>query len=390
MDVMGARAARRVLAAATGAMLVAGCTPLRNAVNHLASDELGGRNNGTPGSVLAQDFIIDRLDDFAEGIDPSKPGADAFRQPITGGTNIVGVIPGRDLADEYVVVGAHYDGLGTGCRTSDPADTICNGATDNATGVAAVLDIGRKLAAGHGPRRSVILALWDREEDGLLGSKAYVDAPPVPLAQTVAYVNFDIQGANLLPSLRDTTFAIGAETGGERLRSAVEAATGPGPLDTTMLSWVFGQARSDYVNFINRQVPTVFFSDSTGPCYHRAQDEADIVDFTKLHHQTKAALRLTKDLANDDTAPTFVPGTPLVTYADAVALQGVSELILLEIDRFTGANRDRLLAAKARLDTIVAEGPEAFDGTDGNTVVADASSAVTILTSGTCDGFLTG
>ena len=62
-----------------------------------------------------------------------------------------------------------------------------------------------------------MLALWDAEEDGLLGSLRYVGHPLVPLASTVAYVNFDILGADLLPSLRDVSFAIGAETGGAAL-----------------------------------------------------------------------------------------------------------------------------------------------------------------------------
>ena len=76
----------------------------------------------------------------------------------------------------------------------------------------------------HGaPRRTVILAAWDREEDDLCGSKWYVDHPLVPLAQTVAYVNFDIQGANLLPSLQNNSFAVGAETGGATLTSLVQS-----------------------------------------------------------------------------------------------------------------------------------------------------------------------
>ena len=100
-------------------------------------------------------------------------------------------------------------------------DTICNGATDNAAGVAATLAIGRAIATqSTPPRRSVILAFWDREEDGLLGSQFYTQNPLVPLAATVGYVNFDIQGANLLPSLRNTTFAVAAETGGARLKES--------------------------------------------------------------------------------------------------------------------------------------------------------------------------
>ena len=106
-----------------------------------------------------------------------------------------------------------------------PGDHICNGATDNAAGVAEVLSIGREIAQRpKPPRRSVVLALWDREEDGLLGSRYYVQHPVRPLAQTVVYVNYDIQGANVLPSLDTDTFAIGSETGGPQLQSIVARA----------------------------------------------------------------------------------------------------------------------------------------------------------------------
>jgi len=116
----------------------------------------------------------------------------------------------------------------------------------------------------------------------LLGSRFYVQQPLVPLEQTVAYVNLDIEGSNLLPSLRRMTFTIGAETGGERLTSMVADAIGPGPLDARQVSAIFGQGRSDYVNFTRAAIPRVFFSDATGPCYHTAQDDIDVVDFWKL------------------------------------------------------------------------------------------------------------
>ena len=66
-------------------------------------------------------------------------------------------------------------------------------------------------------------------------------------------------------------------------------------------------------------MPTVFFSDSTGPCYHTAQDEADIVDYRKLHQQVRDGVRLARDLAGGDAAPAFVPSTPPATYDDAAA-----------------------------------------------------------------------
>src|SRR5262245_12682385 len=386
---MLARGARGAVAAAVSVALLAGCNRVEPDVRALAGDALGGRNNGTPGSVAAQDHIIGRLDDFAAGIDPTRTGADAFRVPFTGGTNVIGVIPGRDLADQFVVVGAHYDHLGS-CRTADPADRICNGATDNAAGVAALLDVAEQLAHGEGPRRSVVLALWDREEDGLLGSKAYVANPPVPLAQTVAYVNFDIQGANLSPSLQRTTFAVGAETGGDALRAAVERAAATGPIDTIQLSAIFGQSRSDYVNFINARIPTVFFSDSTGPCYHTAQDSADIVDYFKLGHQSRTALRLTRELADTDDPPTFAPSPAPVTYGDTLELQVVGDRLIQDLARFTPSQQTTLLRNKAMLDAIVAAGPAEFGTDDISTIAINTAGVIDLLTSGPCDGFLRG
>jgi transglutaminase-like putative cysteine protease len=374
--------------ALAGLMVLAGCSPLVVDVRVLAGDAMGGRNNETEGSARARRYLIDRLDDFAVGVDASASGDAAFTQTFEGGTNVVALIPGDELPDEYVIIGAHYDHLGTGCDTADPADTICNGATDNATGVAAVLSIGEQLARqGHGPSRSVILALWDREEDGLRGARAWIADPLVPVAQTVAYVNYDIQGANILPTLRDTTFAIGAETGGERLTAAVGRAVRPGQLDTHQLSWIFGQGRSDYLPFIEAGVPTVFFSDSTGPCYHTAQDEADIVDYRKLQQQVRDGVRLARDLAGGGAAPAFVPGTPLATYDDAVALREVADRALPDLDRFDADQQAALLAFNSALADIVAAGPDEFGPDDVGTVLFGAASAVDIFTSGDCDGF---
>jgi Zn-dependent M28 family amino/carboxypeptidase len=98
------------------------------------------------------------------------------------------------------------------------------------------------------PRRSVVLALWDAEEDGLLGSRYYVDHPLVPLEQTVTYVNFDILGADLLPTLRSTSFAVGSETGGSALRDIVDAAVAAQSLSVRPFRLHLRQLRSDYAN----------------------------------------------------------------------------------------------------------------------------------------------
>jgi hypothetical protein len=385
---MAARGRRLTTVALVGLAVLVGSACSRLVIDEtvLSSDAMNGRQNGTPASAFAQSYLIASLDDFAVGLDASRPGDDAFEQPFTGGTNVLAKIPGGALANEYVILGAHYDHIGNSCRTSDPDDTICNGATDNAAGVAAVLEIGRMIARAGTPRRTVILAFWDREEDGLLGSRFYTQNPLVPNTSVAAYINLDIQGANLLPSLRTTSFAVGAETGGTRLAGAVRAAVGTGKLRTRLVSSIFGQGRSDYVNFTSVGVPNVFFSDSTGPCYHSAQDEIGVVDLAKLELQVQLGYRLATDLVAG-ARPTFSGTNPIATYGDAVALASVTNSAIGDLGRFSAEQQATLLQFRDELNAIVAAGAAAFDNDDVSTIVAGAASAVSILTTGVCDGF---
>jgi Peptidase family M28 len=367
---------------------LAGCAQYD--VGNLAGDSTAGRNNGTAGSALARQFLIDQLKPISTGLNTGASGDAAYTQSLPGGTNVVSVIRGSQLPDQYVVVGAHYDHLGSSCQYKSANDTICNGATDNAAGVAAVLAIGRSIAAqATKPRRSVVLALWDAEEDGLVGSRYYADHPLVPLASTVGYVNFDIQGANLSPSLRNNSFAIAAESGGAAFQQIVHDAIDASTLDTETLSSIFGQNRSDYVSFLAKQVPSVFFSDATGPCYHTNDDEIGIVDFGKLERQIGIALRVTRDLANVASPPAFVSGTPLATYGDAVVLQRVLERLWLDRDRFSTQDQNTLNGFRSDLARIVGDGEAAFGSDDVSTLLSDAATVVnSILVKGPCDGFL--
>jgi hypothetical protein len=382
---------RRLVAAALvalGALLVTSCTQLQVDETVISSNSFQGRDNATAGSIRAQRYLIDRLATMAVGLEPSKTGDAGFQQPFDGGTNLLAKIPGTDKAGEYVMIGAHYDHLGTNCRTADPNDHICNGATDNGAGVSALLQVAKMIKDHGAPRRTVVLALWDREEDGLLGSKYYTQHPIVPLAQTVAYINFDIQGANLLPSLQNASFAVGAETGGPQLQALVKSAVATGPLQTRLVSSIFGQNRSDYINFTNVGVPNVFFSDSTGPCYHTAQDQVGVVDFWKLDQQAKLTYQLAQSLIQADGRPPFTAGTPPATFDDALSLQAVTNSAIADLARFTAAQQTQLLKFRDDLNAIVAGGAAAFDSADVSTLVGGAATAVSILTSGTCDGFL--
>lgn len=347
----------------------------------LANDEMEGRDNQTDGSARAQSYLIDRLDDFAEPI-----GGD-MRHPFAQGVNLLAMLPGTDLADEYVILGAHYDHLGHDCAGVTAADDICNGATDNAASVAEVLEIGRRLARTP-VRRSIVLALWDAEEDGQLGSRAYVAAPAVPLDATTVYLNWDDQGSNLLPSLRDLTIVVGAETGGPNLVAATTAAIAASELAPVTFSLLFGQGRSDHAIFAGAGVPTAFSTDATSGCYHTVADDLSAVDLAKLGREIDQGEGLARRLADTDAPPNFTPGTPAATFDDATSLLDLIHRAQVDIGLFPEASQADVRSYITDLEAIVAAGRDAFDDDAVNRMLAGAVKVVDALTKVTCDSFV--
>lgn len=384
---------------------IAAATPhvtrhLRAVTQLLASNRLRGRDNNTPQSLLSQRILVRLLKRYGDGLDASRSGDDAYAQPFVlnnhHGTNLFAVIRGRELPEEYVFVGAHYDHLGsrsdaTGRCVSigTPGGRPCNGATDNATGVATVMAIAEALRAlPQPPRRSVVLALWDSEEDGLVGSRYYVSHAVVPLAQTVAYVNFDILGQDLLPSLKQTSFAIGSETGGAGLQDLVDEAAQGEPLALHRVSYLLGQERSDYKSFVDRRVPTVFFSDATGPCYHTVGDDLGIVNFAKLRAQARTAYRLVVDLAERPDRLPFAGRGPLpAVYADAAVLNEVFQTAQVDEALFLPSDRIAIAESRQRTAAIAARGAEQFTTDDMFAILGDAIQTISALTRIECRRF---
>jgi Zn-dependent M28 family amino/carboxypeptidase len=360
-------------------------------VGTLASDEFAGRNDGTDGWRLAQEYIAGQLAEIAEPAFADLTGLAGYIQEGPS-VNVAGIIRGSELPEEYVVIGAHYDGLGDagdGCRILDPAtDTICNGAADNATGVATVLAVAHEIAESGPPRRSLLIAFWDREEDGLIGSADFLASPVIPTEQLVAYLNFDIQGANLLPSLRETTVMVGAETGGEALVTAALAATESSSLTTVALSLVFGQGRSDHANFVSAGVPSVFFTDANNGCYHTTRDDIAAVDFGKLGQQIATAVALTAGLLNTDATPSIVTDPPVATYADAVAMLGITQTGQPDIGLLAPAAQAAYEQYLTDLQRIVDEGEAAFDDADVGPLLGGAATLVSALAATECDGYI--
>ncbi len=141
--------------------------------------------------------------------------ANNFERSDTQARNILGLLPGSDplLKNEIIIVGAHYDHVGL-----DPDGTIYNGANDNASGVATMLEIARLWQAqAYHPARSVLFAAWDAEEQGLCGSTFYVSEPVFPLQQTRAFLNLDMLGVG------DIVLIYGVNEMADQLRVSAEA-----------------------------------------------------------------------------------------------------------------------------------------------------------------------
>ena len=328
----------------------------------LASDDLEGRDNLSPGSNIAQEYLINQLEPIAVGLNFGLNGSDAFKQSFCKGTNILVIIEGSELPNEYAILGAHYDHIDTiWCSSAQAAtSTICNGATDNAAGVAVVLGIGRSIAKHPTrPKRSLVLAFWDAEEDGLLGSAHYANNPLVPLNSTVAYLNWETLGLNLLPSLRNVSFAIGAETGGNELQNALTRSIADEGLGMRPVSLLFGLDRSDHTIFADVNIPTVMFSDATGGCYHTTGDEIGVVNFPKLEKEARIGLKLTLDLANTASPPNFETGLE-VTFDDAVAISDLMNGIDADLNLFSLSDQVLTKAAQFLMIAIVAGGSDSF------------------------------
>jgi Zn-dependent M28 family amino/carboxypeptidase len=268
---------------------------LESVVADLAADNMDGRNEGTAGGAAAQDYLVNLME--ACGMEPGLN--DGYRQTITAGdgTNLIARIPGTDsaLSDRFVILSAHYDHLG-GC-----GGQICNGAYDNAAGVAAVMATGCALA--QAPRkRSFLIALWDAEEPptfltAAMGSQFYANNPPYALEKTDAVVVLDLVGAELWPGYQGT-FLMGAEKT-PALMDAVDAAKIPDGLVAQRggihlpEQTVFGQQPwSDYDAFRDRNVPFVFMTAGQNKRYHEVNDDMTGINAAKLALETQLLLDL--------------------------------------------------------------------------------------------------
>jgi hypothetical protein len=223
--------------------------------------------------------------------------------------NVVAVIPGSDpeLRDEYVVLSAHFDHVGVGSPDSR-GDTIYNGADDNASGTAVLLETARAITSmGERPRRSVAFVHVSGEEKGLLGSRWFVENPPWPVEQMVANINADMVGSNAHP---DTLVVIGKEY--STLGPLVDDLNDGMPelgLVTSDDLWPEQRFfyRSDQFNFMRMEIPSLFFFTGVHECYHRPCDTPDFIDAEKAASVARLLTHTVLAVANADERPEWDP-----------------------------------------------------------------------------------
>lgn len=220
--------------------------------------------------------------------------------------NVVAMVPGRDpeLRERYVAFGAHLDHVGAVTGPSLPGrvnvpieqDPIWNGADDNASGSTALLAIARALLEGPRPRRSTLFVWHAAEEEGLLGSRAFVDDPPVPLEAIEAQINIDMIGRNRDDDASEarTVYVIGADRISTDLHNRLVEVNGrlgePVTLDFHYNDPDDPESfytRSDHYNYAARGVPAVFFFTGTHRDYHANTDSADRILYPKLLRITR-------------------------------------------------------------------------------------------------------
>jgi Zn-dependent M28 family amino/carboxypeptidase len=292
-------------------------------LNYLASDAREGRALGSPGIDSAARYIATRMAEaglipggsqgyFQEfAVDSTAPAVAHAGLGALRGKNVVGILPGRGpLAGQAVVVGAHYDHLGRGGFGSlEPESTgvVHNGADDNASGTAALLEVARKLAASDLPaRRTVVFVAFSGEELGLLGSAHYIRHPAFPLESTYAMINFDMVGR-----LREGRLVVfGSETAKEfpPLLDSLARETG---LVVTASGDGFG--RSDQSSFFAANIPVLHFFTGVHEDYHRTTDDVEKINLEGLDRIAESGALAVRALAVRKTPLTFVPGQPQPT-----------------------------------------------------------------------------
>ncbi len=259
------------------------------------------------------------LEEIQKALDSANPHAAGFPLPDVTvtiktavlrqkqeGFNVVGYLPATAriaLPKPWVALGAHYDHLGRGSHgnslaTKEDAGKIHYGADDNASGTAAVLAAGRELAKNTIRLRHVMLGFWSAEEIGLIGSNAFVTAPPVAADLMSAYFNFDMVGR--MQDNKLTVQAVGSSPGWKPLIERANVAAG---FDLVLQDDPYQP--TDVFSFNQVGVPSLAFFTGTHVDYHKPSDTADKINYEDLDRVVDFAVALASRVGDQPEALAF-------------------------------------------------------------------------------------
>lgn len=283
----------------------------------LASDALRGRDTPSPGLEAAAAYLVSEYRRLGlrpagdrEGFYqryPFRPRGAGPEVEESFPPNVVALLPGSDpqLRGEYVILSAHFDHVGIGRPVN--GDSIYNGADDNASGTAALVEVAKAFASlAEPPRRSILFLHVSGEEHGLLGSRWYSDNPTVPIGQIIANINVDMISRNA----PDSIVVIGKNY--STLGSVVDAAGARQPeLGLTVSDDLWPQERffyrSDHFNFARLEIPSLFFFSGVHEDYHRPSDTVDRIDPDKAARVARLIFYTVQDIANEPARPRWDP-----------------------------------------------------------------------------------
>lgn len=263
--------------------------------------------------VSAESFS--KTEDFTVSVSVEliRKNADAY--------NVVGILEGKDpqLKNEAIVIGAHYDHLGKGGLGSLDVNSneIHHGADDNASGVSAMLELASRFAKEKNNKRTLIFIAFGGEEEGLLGSKFYVNNPVFPLDKTVAMINMDMVGR-----LNENKLTIGGIGTASEWKILVEKSNSPNIPTKAELEYVMakqgskqlffslqlnedGFGPSDHSSFYGKQIPVLFFFTGTHSDYHKPSDTFDKINYDGLIRITNYVDKIVRSIDENSTKPTY-------------------------------------------------------------------------------------
>lgn len=271
---------------------------LRDEVGYLAGSALRGRGSATHDELVTALHLGSKLQEL--GIAPAGDNGSFVQDvPLRRTRNVIGVLRGSESPDEVILLSAHMDHLGTRWGTMYP------GADDDASGCAAVLELARALAQGEPPKRTVMFVFFGSEETGGAGNQYFLARPPVPLAQIVANLEFEMIGRPDPAVERDTLWLTGfqrSDLGAELARHGAKLVNDPHPSED------FFRRSDNYALARKGIVAHTVSSFGLHADYHRPTDTVDRIDFEHMARTIASIIEPVAWLASSPFKPRWAPG----------------------------------------------------------------------------------